>query len=209
MSTRLLYVVDPMCSWCYGFAPSLEAVRANLREGVSMDLVMGGLAPDSDVPMDPETRGYVQHAWRAVESTTGVPFNQDFWTQCKPRRSTYPSCRAVIIARRSGLEWQMLKAIQSAYYTEARNPSDVDTLIALASTLGLNVDKFATELSSKQTQTELAADFNLRQQLAANSFPSIAIQKAGTQKVLCTGYLPPKDLTATFTQANLLRQPRG
>ena len=54
MSARLLYVVDPMCSWCYGFAPVLDAVRGKLRADVSMDLVMGGLAPDSDAPKSAE-----------------------------------------------------------------------------------------------------------------------------------------------------------
>ena len=26
MSARLLYVMDPMCSWCWGFAPVLESL---------------------------------------------------------------------------------------------------------------------------------------------------------------------------------------
>ena len=26
MSARLLYVMDPMCSWCWGFAPVAEAL---------------------------------------------------------------------------------------------------------------------------------------------------------------------------------------
>ena len=27
VQTGLIYVADPMCSWCYGFAPSLTALR--------------------------------------------------------------------------------------------------------------------------------------------------------------------------------------
>ncbi|MCA9001280.1 MAG: DsbA family protein, partial [Planctomycetes bacterium] len=151
MSARLLYVVDPMCSWCYGFAPVLDAVRGKLRADVSMDLVMGGLAPDSDAPMDAETRQYVQQAWRAVEAQTRVPFNHDFWTECAPRRSTYIACRAVILARAEAKEWDMLRAIQTAYYREARNPSDASTLVDLAAKLGMDAASFKAHLNAPET----------------------------------------------------------
>lgn len=204
MSTRLYYVVDPMCSWCYGFAPALKNVKDKLRDGVTMELVMGGLAPDSDVPMDEQTKGYVQHAWRAVEEQTGVPFNHDFWTKCAPRRSTYPSCRAVILARKQGLEWEMLKAIQSAYYLEARNPSDADTLMDLAEGLGMDSVQFAHDLESNETQQQLKADFDQRRKLGATSFPSIGISVDGTPGILCAGYLDGIELQATFRASDLL-----
>ncbi|MFT5200128.1 MAG: putative protein-disulfide isomerase [Planctomycetota bacterium] len=205
MSARILYVVDPMCSWCYGLAPALDQVRSQLRENVAMDLVMGGLAPDSDEPMDETTRGYVQHAWQAVEAQTGVPFNHEFWTQCAPRRSTYPACRAIVLARESGLQWEMLKAIQSAYYLEARNPSDAATLVELAVGLGMDQGPFVAGLEAAETQQKLAADFALRRSLDANSFPSIGIVDEHGKRLLCSGYLSEHELTSVFANAGLLR----
>ncbi|TXD88125.1 DsbA family protein, partial [Ralstonia pseudosolanacearum] len=29
---RLIYVADPMCSWCYGFGPQLADLRARLAD---------------------------------------------------------------------------------------------------------------------------------------------------------------------------------
>jgi len=72
---KLYFVVDPMCSWCYGFAPSLRAVEPDLTPDVTLELVMGGLAPDSYVMMPRTMRAYVQGAWRAVEARCGTPFN--------------------------------------------------------------------------------------------------------------------------------------
>ncbi len=204
MSARILYVVDPMCSWCYGFAPALAAVRKRLREDVTMDLVMGGLAPDSDEPMDKTTRGYVQHAWRAVESATGQPFNHAFWTDCAPRRSTYPSCRTVILARQAGLQWEMLEAIQKAYYQEARNPSDVETLTDLAVGLGMDGEAFSAGLAADETQELLAQDFHLRRELGARSFPSIGLVKAGNKELLCVGYLDGSKLSSLLERTGLL-----
>ena len=48
MSARLLYVMDPMCSWCWGFAPVAEAlVKQAQAVGVEMHLVVGGLRTGS------------------------------------------------------------------------------------------------------------------------------------------------------------------
>ena len=88
MSETLYYVADPMCSWCWGFQPVLGRVKAALPEEVTLRYVMGGLAKDTDEPMPEETRAYVQNAWREVSATTGARFNWDFWSRCKPRRSS-------------------------------------------------------------------------------------------------------------------------
>ena len=184
---RLLYVVDPMCSWCWGFT----GVRAEVSEefpDLEWQLVMGGLAPDSDEPMDEETRAYVQDAWRAVAQRTGAEFNHDFWTECAPRRSTYPSCRAVIVAGESGKSEEMLAAIQRAYYQEARNPSDTETLTALAADIGLDPAAFETALHSPDTQTRLEGDFALRSAIGAYSFPSVGLLDGEEAQLVATGW---------------------
>jgi putative protein-disulfide isomerase len=184
---KLLYVVDPMCSWCWGFTE----VRAQLsREFPELEwqLVMGGLAPDSDEPMDEATKSYVQEAWRAVAARTGAEFNHDFWTECAPRRSTYPSCRAVIVAGESGKAEEMLAAIQRAYYQEARNPSDTETLTALAADIGLDPASFESALGSVETQEKLDGHFALRSAVGAYSFPSIGLLDGDQARLLMSGW---------------------
>lgn len=214
MSTEILYVVDPMCSWCYGFAPALAEVLAELAPGTTTRLVMGGLAPDSDDPMPEALQSYVQEAWRTVEAKCGVPFNHDFWTTCQPRRSSYPACRAVIAARLSrsrnpgvplvSADWQMLSAIQRAYYTEARNPSDRDTLIELAAEIGLDRSDFASQLESSEIADELTEDFALRDQLMASGFPSLGLVQGGLTGPLASGCLNASDLRQEFAKVGLL-----
>ena len=47
MASRLLYVMDPMCSWCWGFAPVVEALAEQAAAaGVSLQIVVGGLRRD-------------------------------------------------------------------------------------------------------------------------------------------------------------------
>jgi len=186
-ATRILYVTDPMCSWCWGFAPVLDALQ-KAYPLVPLQIVLGGLAPDSSEPMEESMRNYVQQAWCDVAARCGVTFNHDFWSQCQPRRSTWPSCRAVVIARARGLEYEMFTAIQKAYYLEARNPSDDDTLADAAEGLGMNRHAFLAALHSEVTQAALNEDFEIRRAIGANSFPSLAIERDGQRQLVHSGW---------------------
>ena len=137
---------------------------------------MGGLAPDSNEPMTDEMREYIQMNWRKIEhSIPGTKFNYDFWSNCSPRRSTFPACRAVIAVRKQNLslEEQMINSIQQAYYMDAKNPSDDSTLIDLASKLDIDIEQFKKTLNDNETQSLLLKDISIAKQLGAQGFPSL------------------------------------
>ena len=158
MLTQLYFIADPMCSWCWGFRSSWQTFLAELPPSVIVKDLMGGLAPDSDEPMDATTQAYVQSAWRSVGDRTGAKFNHEFWDVCQPRRSTYPACRAVISAglQSTSARTRYFEAVQQAYYLEARNPSQTATLIALAGEIGLDSAQFQKDLQ-RRSQMPLAA----------------------------------------------------
>ena len=202
----LHYVADPMCSWCWGFRPELERIRAEMPGDIELRYVMGGLAKDSDEPMPDEVQAYVQNAWREVTARTGTDFNWDFWTRCQPRRSTYPACRAVLAVemQRPGSGPSMFAAIQRAYYQQARNPSDADTLIELSGELENPVDRdrFAADLQSKAVEQRLQAEFTLRRSLGVRTFPSMVLSVDGDQRVLLTGYDKASTVLAKLADAS-------
>ena len=169
-----------MCSWCYGFAPTLAQLRQNLPNGVVLQRLLGGLAPDTDEPMSLDVQASIRSNWQRIEQTVpGVVFNYDFWEHCTPRRSTYPACRAVIAAREQGEQFDeaMTHAIQQAYYRQARNPSDDAILIDLADELGLDVECFARSLNSPQTRNRLQQEMMLASDMGVASYPSLCLQR--------------------------------
>ncbi len=179
MKSTLYYILDPMCSWCWGFRPVFSALLDLLPEQFEVKYIMGGLAPDSDQAMPDETRTYIQKQWRLVADKTDAEFNWDFWTECIPSRSTYPACRAVITAGLQGKENipKMIEAIQQAYYLEARNPSDFSTLITLADKLNLDSDRFKQDIVSSKIEQLLQQDFATRRLFAVNSFPTVLLKQ--------------------------------
>lgn len=188
MSKKLIYVHDPMCSWCFGFSKVHQQLAEQLPGNVALIRLLGGLAPDTDEIMPESTRQMVQQNWRRIEQhIPGVEFNYDFWTKCQPRRTTYPACRAVIAAREQGDEYDisMTRQIQQAYYRQARNPSDNETLIELAGEIGLDQERFSAQLVAEHTQQRLLDEIANTRAIGVSGFPSLVLQNDdGLQSVL-------------------------
>jgi putative protein-disulfide isomerase len=188
----LYYVHDPMCSWCWAFRSSLNALLAELPQQIEVIRLLGGLATDSDDPMPDETRTFVQENWQAIEQQVPqTKFNYDFWKLCQPRRSTYPACRAVIAARAQGKEFDaaMTLAIQHAYYLQARNPSDISILIELAAEIGLDKDKFIKDVKSLETDEALRQEIKQSRRLGIASFPSLLLDTGNKQTRINPDYV--------------------
>lgn len=176
MQPTLYYVHDPMCSWCWAYRPTWDALRKELPAVIRVENVVGGLAADSDEPMPLEQQAVIAGYWRKIAAELGTEFNFDFWSRCTPRRSTYPACRAVLAAKLQGAEDVMIDAIQRGYYLRALNPSDTKTLILLAGEVGLVQERFARDLASAEVQSNLEEQFDLRRRLGVFSFPSLVLE---------------------------------
>lgn len=196
--TTLYYIHDPMCSWCWGFRKTWQQVKQQLPTDITLHYLLGGLAPDSEAPMPVALQHTLQQIWQDIQQRIpGTEFNLDFWTKCQPRRSTYPACRAVIAARLQGSEFEeaMILAIQRAYYLQAKNPSNDDTLIELAQQLPaqntsktIDLARFATDLNTSTTQSMLEEEILYAQTIGARGFPSLILKQNDSYSLIDIDY---------------------
>jgi len=190
----LYYVHDPMCSWCWAFAPTWTKIKEALKGHLEIRYILGGLAPDSAQIMSDEMKNTISGYWKNIEvRVPGTQFNYDFWTKCEPKRSTYPSCRAVIAARKQKPEAElpMIRAIQEGYYLQAKNPSDADMLIRLSEELGLDSAQFAEDLVSEETNKVLHKDMSFGTSIGAQGFPSLILQTPEEHRYIPLDYNDP------------------
>jgi len=177
-----------MCSWCWGYRPVWQQLKMALPAELRVENILGGLAADTDEPMPAELQANIKGHWKHIESELGTAFNFDFWTENQPRRSTYQACRAVLSARRQGLEEGMIEAIQRAYYMRAMNSSDDEVLTQLAREIGLDEAEFCNDLLSEGVQQELAEQIEFSRTTNISGFPSLFLRSGengkGEHKVL-------------------------
>ncbi len=195
----LYYIHDPMCSWCWGFRPTWQKIQEELADDISIKYLLGGLAPDSDEVMPESMQSDIAGYWRKIQQhIPDTKFNFDFWEKCQPRRSTYPACRAIIAVRKQNahLERAMIEAVQTAYYLEAKNPSNDDTLVAIAESLGLDATVFLSDLNATETQQQLEKEILFGKQIGAQGFPSMIIEENGQYQYVPLDYNNPTPAVA-------------
>ena len=210
MATILIYIHDPMCSWCYAFDSSLTALQKELPDFIRIKKIVGGLAPDTTLPMPVELQQKIQQTWRRIEQTVpNMQFNYDFWIINTPVRSTYPACRAVLAARQQGANYEdkMIGAIQTAYYQKAKNPSLESTLLECALEVGLDANRFADDLTSNEIEEELQNEIRIAGKLGVISYPSLLLEHDGRLFPVAVDYLDHETMNREIV--SILDKPSG
>jgi len=191
MQARLLYVMDPMCSWCWGFAPVAEALVEQARAaGLPLHLVVGGLRTGSGAALEPTTKRYILEHWQAVKDTTGQSFRFEGALPDGFVYDTEPACRAVVAARSLApdIAWRLVKEIQQAFYLEGRDVTQASVLTELAEKAGLPKIEFAEAFDSAEQLAATASDFSWVQDLGIAGFPTLFAERKGQLALLTNGY---------------------
>jgi putative protein-disulfide isomerase len=192
MHARLLYVMDPMCSWCWGFAPVLESLAEQAAAaGVRLDLVMGGLRRDT-LPIDAAARVRYLGYWQAVNASTGQLFNFNDGLPEGLVYDTEPACRALVTARSLAPElvWPLAQLIQRAFYTQGVDVTRASVLVELAERAGIARSEFAEAFDSAVQRAATAADCSWAQNLGISGFPTLLAERNGQLALLTNGYQP-------------------
>ncbi|WP_425915002.1 DsbA family protein [Pseudomonas sp. GWSMS-1] len=192
MHARLLYVMDPMCSWCWGFAPVLESLAEQAAAaGVGLQLVLGGLRRES-VAIDAAARVRYLGYWQAVNASTGQLFNFDDGLPEGLVYDTEPACRALVTARHLNpeLAWPLAQLIQRAFYKEGVDVTRASVLVELAERAGFACSEFAEAFDSVAQREATAADVSWAQNLGIAGFPTLLAERNGQLALLTNGYQP-------------------
>ena len=192
MASRLLYVMDPMCSWCWGFALVVEALAEQAAAaGVPLQVVVGGLRRDQ-VAIDAAARVRYLGYWQAVNASTGQLFDFERGLPEGLVYDTEPACRALVTARLldAASAWTLLKLVQQAFYTEGADVTQASVLVQLAEQAGIPRIEFAEAFDSQAMQEATAADFTWVQDLGIAGFPTLLAERDGQLALLTNGYQP-------------------
>ena len=187
---HLIYVMDPMCSWCYGFAPELDRLKKEQEGKLKFKLVMGGLRPGTTEVMDAEMRDNLRHHWQQVQEATGQPFDFSLLERPGFVYDTEPACRAVITIRylKPDAELQIAVALQRAFYAHNSDITKPAVLASVAAQVGVTEEEFLETFTSEQMLEKTQQDFLIARHLRANAFPSLYLLNGHEVSLLSRGY---------------------
>lgn len=184
----LIYVGDPMCSWCYGFGPELEKIVHQFPE-LELRILTGGLRADGQEKIA-DLKDFLKGHWEEIGQITGLPFSYAILDNEELYYNTEPACRAVVTFRILNPERSLeyFRRLQNAFYHENQNPVSTETFSALAEKMGISKSEFLEAFHSQQTIQQTRQDFSTAQSLGIRGFPSLLLKKADKVYLLSNGY---------------------
>ncbi len=197
----LIYIADPMCSWCYGFTPELATLLQGIPE-LPLEIVVGGLRAYNKEVMDDDLKMSLQEHWKQVEQTSGLPFIECPIAATDFVYDTEPACRAVVTARLISPTntLYVFHAIQHAFYAEGLDVTQPDVLAQVASTAltdaGVPMDSatFRAQWEAPETVLATAEDFGQTRRWKISGFPTLILERDGTLDLITSGYLKAEQL---------------
>jgi putative protein-disulfide isomerase len=204
---KLIFVGDPMCSWCYGFHKELATI-VEAMPTLEVQVVVGGLAAGSTQVLDDAGKQFRLAHWARVEQLSGAQFNREALLARKNFvYDTEPVCRAVITARLIKPSVDLLTvfgAFQRAFYVDGLDTTNGKVLAAIgasaltAAGFDVDADAFLTVWSSDEAVQITRADFALTRRLGVSGFPSLFVELNGKIEQLSSGYTPAASVQQTL-----------
>jgi putative protein-disulfide isomerase len=192
----LLYIADPLCSWCYGFGPQIDLLRTRFAD-VPLNLMMGGLRAYNTQVMDDSLKEYLRTAWLRVGEASGQPFSDAALARKGFVYDTEPPCRAVVTARtlQPQLAWPLMKAVQRGFYALGKDVTQPEVLADIAQETGFDRATFLQALTSREMQDEAANDFASVKQLGISGFPALLAVRDQHAAMVANGFMHAEAIT--------------
>lgn len=186
---KLIYIGDPMCSWCYGISPELEKLQENLKDKVDMEIVMGGLRPyNTETMLD--LKSFLDHHWEDVHKASGLPFNHKILDDAEQKYDTEPACRAVVVVRDidEAKAQTFFHEVQKSFYVENKNLSLAISYQSILECLDLPYDVFEEKFNSDIYKEKVRKDFEKSAELGVKGYPTIMLEHNGKLHLIANGY---------------------
>ena len=190
----IIYIGDPMCSWCYGFAPEITKVKEALP-GYDFKVVLGGLRPQGTETMA-DLGDFLEHHWKEIEKRTGLPINYGVIGDESFVLDTEPGSRAVVVAREMNpeIELDFFKAVQRAFYVDNKDMNSENTFTEIAKAFDLDTAVFKQKFNSEEARYNTRSDFQLAAEMGIKGFPSVVVRHNGQLYLAANGYREAEDL---------------
>lgn len=203
------YVGDPMCSWCWGISPTIEAVETFCEaHGVEFTITMGGLRAGGGDLWNEAFITFLRNEWKHISKTTGQPFGFKLLETPHFNYDTEPACRAVatvkILQSQNNLPKSIVlaffSALQHKFYVDGQDPKVVDFYVSICANLALDFDEFVNTFNSKEAQQAVQHEFVITRQWGVRSFPTLLIELDGKTATLAEGYTTAEHILSRLQQ---------
>ncbi|MEA2683011.1 MAG: hypothetical protein QOK05_1339 [Chloroflexota bacterium] len=180
---------DVVCPWCYIGKRRLEAALRGFEHADQVEVIYRSFELDPGAPQSADgtlaerlSRKYAvtleqaQAMNRRVSDTAageGLEYNLDI---ARPG-NTFDAHRLIHLAAQEGKQAEMKERLMAAYFVEGRPISDRETLVALGSEVGINVERAREVLAGDEFAEDVRTDERDAGRLGISGVPFFVIAR--------------------------------
>lgn len=205
-TTKIVYVFDALCGWCYGFSPVIKQLHENYADKFDFTIVSGGLSVENPGPIN-EVAPYIKAgAYKTVEEKCGVKFGDAFINGTLKTGDMILNSLPPAIALAIVKEQMPSKAfafgtiLHKAIYVDGHQPEDIEGYGKYAAKIGLDPVQFVSDMSKENYEKVAYNDFSIAKQYGVVGFPSLVAVKKDTSFIINNGYNSYDKIAAVLDQ---------
>jgi predicted DsbA family dithiol-disulfide isomerase len=181
---------DIACPWCYVGKRRFEAALEQFEHADDVNVTWRSFELDPEAPLEREGEGAARLAEKygmtveqarasqaqlaEVAAGEGIEMRFDIQRQ----GITFDGHRVIHLAEAHGLQDAMKERLMHAYFTEGKLVGDPETLVRLATEVGLEADEVRATLDSDRFADAVRADELTAGRLGISAVPTFVVDRA-------------------------------
>ncbi|WP_324676142.1 DsbA family protein [Hymenobacter sp. GOD-10R] len=189
----LLYIYDPLCSWCYGMTPVVQRIQAEFEGRVNVSILNGGMMVGEQVGPIRTNWPTIKANLATIEKVTGVRFSRAFRQLGEEGSYVQDSdlpCRALAVFRQLDVTQKralnFAHVIQRALFEDGKDLNNPSTYDALVTPFGIETKTFQQLLAT--AQKAVRQEFAAVAQIGVKGFPTSILRMGSQGYLLARGF---------------------
>ncbi|MBB5639436.1 putative protein-disulfide isomerase [Pedobacter cryoconitis] len=197
---KLIYVMDPLCGWCYGNSNHTLALFEAYKNILDFVIVPGGMWAGPNVRMQsPQMAGYFEKHDQRIAQLTGTEFGDAYFKFIRQQEvkldSEIPS-RAIVTVQKfwNALNVPFMVALQQARYRAGKDLNMENTYLEICTLLGIDGAEFLVHFNSENMKVITQSAFSTAMEYAS-SYPTLLFEEQDQLTLLEQGYSSLAEIT--------------
>jgi putative protein-disulfide isomerase len=206
MKTKIYYVMDTMCGWCYGMSDVITKIQEKYKDVYDFILLPGGMLIGDDViKVDTSFSDFLKDSNMKVEKLTGKRFGEVYNENVIEKKSiildSLPGAKAVVTIQKLKKEvaFNFLKKIQDAFFVYGKDMNKIEVYTEIARSFNISSEEFEKEFNSEEIRLETFKGFDRANSMGVEVFPTIVAEELGKATIKSKGYSSFEDLDRIFS----------
>lgn len=192
---KLIYIMDPQCGWCFGFAPQISKFDVSVR--------FGGMWLSPQAPIGgPSLADFIKNNGPRMEQITGRKLGKAYYELCLNSNyefSSLPPCAACLLVKKRHPDQlkNFVALLQDKFFIEGKRMDKEEVYKEIMDELGFSREDqhyvFSNWMSYENIE-ETHKEFEYSRYLTAGGYPTVLAQKDGKIYTLSQGFTTQENL---------------